>query len=279
MTDPAVGNLRVHLYGTQGSGSIFPSREERLAFRQQSEQDLLLQVFEDLARRVDTEGRIEGTIDDILGGPLNSRTLSRYAARFHVVEPRVYGGWTTCLRIETADDIDIVLDCGSGFRPCARDLQVKWGTRPSGTFTCLAATAISTTPKDSTRPLCASTRETTCSVRKPPVPSRPGLQPRDLLPPGGQHRAGRADADLFRRHARQVRREHDRRAAAGRRRCRALAQQRLARPRGAHPAWQDHDHAVSGLSPRAVPRLPHRARGPRVHLLHGSRAAPRRRPG
>lgn len=130
MTDPAVGNLRVHLYGTQGSGSIFPSREERLAFRQQSEQDLLLQVFEDLARRVDTQGRIEGTIDDILGGPLNSRTLSRYAARFHVLEPRVYGGWTTCLRIETADDVDIVLDCGSGFRPCARDLQVKWGTRP-----------------------------------------------------------------------------------------------------------------------------------------------------
>ena len=129
VTDSPVGNLRIHLYGTQGSGSIFPSREERLAFRQQFEQGLLEQVFADLALHVDAQGRIEGTIEELLGGPLNTRTLARYAARFQVPEPRVYGGWTTCLRVETADDVDIVLDCGSGFRPCARDLQIKWGAR------------------------------------------------------------------------------------------------------------------------------------------------------
>jgi phosphoribosyl 1,2-cyclic phosphodiesterase len=123
-------NLRIHIYGAQGSGSVFPSREERLAFRQQSAQDLLKLVFDDLARQADAQGRIARTIEEVLGGPLNAKTLARYVERFDVPEPRVYGGWTTCVRIETADDYDIVLDCGSGFRPCARDLQDKWGTRP-----------------------------------------------------------------------------------------------------------------------------------------------------
>jgi phosphoribosyl 1,2-cyclic phosphodiesterase len=41
----------------------------------------------------------------------------------------VFGGWTTCAHVETADGFDIVFDCGSGFRNCAADLQTKWGDR------------------------------------------------------------------------------------------------------------------------------------------------------
>jgi ribonuclease BN (tRNA processing enzyme) len=129
MTGPAIQRMRVHLYGTQGSGSIFPSRAERRAFQQRVDVDLLKCVFEDLSRRVDDTGRIAATVDEVLGGPINSRTLAAYAERFDVPEPRVYGGWTTCVRIETADDYDIVFDCGSGFRNCARDLQARWGSR------------------------------------------------------------------------------------------------------------------------------------------------------
>ena len=128
MTTSPVENLRVHLYGTQGSGSIFPSRDERLAFQRQADQDLLKLVFQDLSAHADEHGRVNRTVEEILGGPLDSRTLAGYAARFAVPEPRVYGGWTTCLRLETADGHDIVFDCGSGFRPCARDLQAKWGS-------------------------------------------------------------------------------------------------------------------------------------------------------
>jgi ribonuclease BN (tRNA processing enzyme) len=124
-----VANLRVHLYGTQGSGSIFPSRDERQAFQRRSAEDLLTLVFEDLAARAGSDGRLDTTVEDLLGGPLTPRTIARYAERFTVPEPRVYGGWTTCIRLETADDIDIVFDCGSGFRPCARDLQARWGSR------------------------------------------------------------------------------------------------------------------------------------------------------
>jgi ribonuclease BN (tRNA processing enzyme) len=119
-------NLRVHVYGTQGSGSIFPSRAERLAFQRRADVELLTLVLQDLAGRTDETGRVTFRLEDLLGGPIGPKTVARYAQRFEAKEPRVYGGWTTCLRIETRDGHDLVFDCGSGFRNCARDLQAKW---------------------------------------------------------------------------------------------------------------------------------------------------------
>lgn len=125
-----IQRLRVHLYGTQGSGSVFPSRAERRAFQRRADVELLHRVFDDLSRHADDSGRINASVEDLLGGPVSTRTLAAYAERFAVPEPRVYGGWTTCVHVETADGYDIVLDCGSGFRNCARDLQAKWDSRP-----------------------------------------------------------------------------------------------------------------------------------------------------
>jgi ribonuclease BN (tRNA processing enzyme) len=130
MSQSAIQNLRVHLYGTQGSGSVFPSRAERLAFQRRAEHELLTRVFTDIGRRADASGRLDCSVEDLIGGPLTTRTITSYAERFQAPEPRVYGGWTTCVRIETGDGYDIVLDCGSGFRNCARDLQAKWANQP-----------------------------------------------------------------------------------------------------------------------------------------------------
>lgn len=127
---PPIQHFRVTLYGTQGSGSIFPSRAERLAYQRRADHDLLALVFQDIATHADRAGRLSCTVDDLLGGPIDHPTLTAYAARFAPPEPRVYGGWTTCVLVETGDGYDIVLDCGSGFRNCARDLQAKWGARP-----------------------------------------------------------------------------------------------------------------------------------------------------
>jgi phosphoribosyl 1,2-cyclic phosphodiesterase len=120
-------NLRVHIYGTQGSGSVFPSKAERHAFQRRADVELLTLVLNDLSARADAAGTISLRIEDLLGGPVAPRSVARYLERFQAQEPRVYGGWTTCVRIETGDGHDIVLDCGSGFRNCARDLQEKWG--------------------------------------------------------------------------------------------------------------------------------------------------------
>ena len=130
MTASAIRHLRIYFYGIQGSGSIFPSRQERHAVRQREFIDLLQSVFSDLAARADRDGRIHARVEDLLGGPVTPERLAAYADRFDVPEPRVYGGWTTCVRLETADGYDIVFDCGSGFRNCARDLQAKWGANP-----------------------------------------------------------------------------------------------------------------------------------------------------
>jgi len=80
MTAPAIQHLRIHLYGTQGSGSIFPSREERRAIRRREQIDLLQRVFMDLSRRTNAEGRIMASIEDVLGGPVSHDRLAAYAA-------------------------------------------------------------------------------------------------------------------------------------------------------------------------------------------------------
>ena len=119
-------SMKVHLYGVQGSGSVFPSRKERLALQELMDIRLLEQVFTDIAEHAQRDGRIDRTIEDLLGGKVNRQTLRAYRKRFDIEEPRSYGGWTTCFRIETGDDHDIIFDLGSGFRNCAVDLQQKW---------------------------------------------------------------------------------------------------------------------------------------------------------
>ncbi len=130
-----IGNLRIHFYGIQGSGSVFPDREERRSQQDLMELELLKGVFSDLGRHVDpATGRLNCTLEQILGGPLEPRTLRTFRRRFEIPEVRSYGGWTTCVWLETADDHDIVFDCGSGFRNCAKDLQTKWAGRDSRTL-------------------------------------------------------------------------------------------------------------------------------------------------
>ncbi len=129
MSDPAFENLRIRFYGVQGSGSIFPSREERATQRRIHDHDLLAQVFDYIRDFADDQGLLNCSVEEILGGPPGSRTIKAFRSRFPNVSTPIYGGWTTCVWIETADGYDIVLDCGSGFRNCARDVQAKWGSR------------------------------------------------------------------------------------------------------------------------------------------------------
>lgn len=132
MKEP-IKNLRIHLYGVQGSGSVFPRLEEREKAREAADQRLLRKVFDDLKARAGADGILDCRIEDILGGKVDPKTLRAYRDRLGL-EPEIsYGGWTTCIHVETADGSDFVFDCGSGFRNCAGDLQAKWGERPERT--------------------------------------------------------------------------------------------------------------------------------------------------
>ncbi len=121
-------DLRIHFYGVQGSGSIFPTREEREKMLEHSEVLLLEAVMRDLERQA--SGTENWRIDDLLGGPLSTAALKEYRSKFDLPTLRSYGGWTTCVHIESNDGHDIVIDCGSGFRNCARQLQRKWNDSP-----------------------------------------------------------------------------------------------------------------------------------------------------
>ena len=72
------------------------------------EYQLLKLVFADVSSHAAADGKLDCTVEDIIGGPLKQATLRSYRQRFHVRKPRVYGGWTTCVRVETADGYDLV---------------------------------------------------------------------------------------------------------------------------------------------------------------------------
>jgi len=127
--DQAIKNMRIQFYGVQGSGSTFPSSQETAALQELVEYQLLEKVFEDLSGQFDSEHRMKQSLTDYLGGPINRKTLLKYRQQFETHLPRIYGGWTTCVHVETSDGYDIVFDCGSGFRNCASDLQEKWGDK------------------------------------------------------------------------------------------------------------------------------------------------------
>ncbi|MFH2091931.1 MAG: MBL fold metallo-hydrolase [Pseudomonadota bacterium] len=127
--NPSIKNMRIHFYGVQGSGSTFPTSQETSALQKIVEYELLREVFQDLSQQINTNNQLNQSLTDYLGGPINRKTLLNYRQKFKTHLPRIYGGWTTCIHIETADGFDMVLDCGSGFRNCAKDLQAKWADK------------------------------------------------------------------------------------------------------------------------------------------------------
>lgn len=122
--------MRIHFYGVQGSGSVYPRLREREATREVSEYRLLERVFAELQERTDSGGRLDCRIEDILGGPHDRSTLLAFWRKIRPPRAVSYGGWTTCVLVESDGGEMLVFDCGSGFRNCAQDLQEKWGDQP-----------------------------------------------------------------------------------------------------------------------------------------------------
>lgn len=129
-----IENLRIHFYGVQGSGSVFPVKKERDIIRQNSDLDLLEKVFYKLQDKANTNNTLDSSVEEILRGPINKESLIKFRDSLEPQEQPTFGGWTTCFRLETSDGYDIVIDCGSGFRLCAQDLDKKWGNKEQRTL-------------------------------------------------------------------------------------------------------------------------------------------------
>ena len=79
-----IENLRIHFYGVQGSGSVFPSRAEREETRRHSDVHLLEQVFKHLQSQTDDSGRLTRPLTDYLGGEIDHRTLNQFRGQFDI---------------------------------------------------------------------------------------------------------------------------------------------------------------------------------------------------
>ena len=118
----AIQNMRIRFYGVQGSGSTFLATNEIRDMQAIMDCKLLEVVFKDISTSLADRKVTDLTLEQYLGGPINKKTLLAYRRKFAEHQMRVYGGWTTCVHVETAEGDDIVFDCGSGFRNCAKDL-------------------------------------------------------------------------------------------------------------------------------------------------------------
>jgi len=101
---------------------------ERESARQVSDVQLLERVMRFIG---DKDGQGRSTLEKLLENDFGKDALRKFRDQFAGTPPVSYGGWTTCVQVETADGLDLVFDCGSGFRNCAADLQKKWGDRKS----------------------------------------------------------------------------------------------------------------------------------------------------
>jgi ribonuclease BN (tRNA processing enzyme) len=120
-----IANMRIRFYGVQGGDSGYPDVNERSAIVDEVRDTLLQRVFSDLAA-ADDGNTASPELTALLNGSVTAETVSTYRNSLDLDYPVSYGGWTTCVHLETADGHDIVFDCGTGFRNCALDLQHKW---------------------------------------------------------------------------------------------------------------------------------------------------------
>ena len=88
-----------------------------------------MKVFEDLGRHIDQKNRLDRSLTDLIGGPIDRKTLTPYRKNLMIPQGPDLRRVDDVRSCGDRGRIDIVFDCGSGFRNCAMDLQKKWGDR------------------------------------------------------------------------------------------------------------------------------------------------------
>lgn len=133
MSDP-IKNLRITIWGAQGSLQWFPDSEQVDEYADIVGTDVLFRAFEDARARFGEKGF---TLVDLLEAPLSPESVQRYFRRVGRIQPPIYSGETTCVEVETAEGNVIVLDGGSGIRHFAKRRIQKWADREERVVTLL----------------------------------------------------------------------------------------------------------------------------------------------
>lgn len=109
-----IQNMRITLWGVQGSCPIFPSPDGVREFSRRLAVQTLQRAFEHLGR---TGQPI--SVEQALGGPATAENIARFQEKLGLPDLRIFGGETTSIEIVTSEGNTILLDAGSGLRRCS----------------------------------------------------------------------------------------------------------------------------------------------------------------
>ncbi len=115
-------NLRITLWGVQGSCPIFPTSDEIRAYARRVAVYTVEKALADLARRAD-QGNCGADLLRSLAAP---EAAAAYQETLGLPDLPVYGGETTCVQVETAEGNILLLDLGTGLRECSNRLLKRW---------------------------------------------------------------------------------------------------------------------------------------------------------
>ena len=107
--------MRITLWGTRGSCPSVGSPEEIREHTEKVSEAALSYIKE---RIFSESGLIE--LRHLFRG-----STEEIVSQIPVSYPKVFGGETTCIEIETSEGNIIILDCGSGLRRCAQEILYK----------------------------------------------------------------------------------------------------------------------------------------------------------
>ncbi len=129
-----VQNLRIRFWGVQGSCPIHPPLHAVREYTRQVAVHTLEQALRDMGEHAKSRNGGCFRVEDVLGGPATPERIEEYQKKLGLPDFPIYGGETTCVEVETADDEVIVIDGGSGIRHFALSILKRWKDRANRTL-------------------------------------------------------------------------------------------------------------------------------------------------
>ena len=124
---PPIRNLRITLWGVQGSYPVFPTPHGVQQYARCLGNHILSHLFERMRGRC---GNGQCSVEDLVGGALTPQRLDALLGEIGLPQVPIYGGETTCIQVETSEGNNIILDAGSGIRRCSFEIAHRWQNRP-----------------------------------------------------------------------------------------------------------------------------------------------------
>jgi hypothetical protein len=130
-----VKNLRITFWGVQGSCPVFPPVAAVNEYSRHVAVYTLTKALEELgAGAAGGACTVRQRVEELLGGPPTPAAVEALQRKLGLPPLPIYGGETTCVQVDTADDQVLLIDGGSGIRHFAVHITNRWRDRADRTL-------------------------------------------------------------------------------------------------------------------------------------------------